>query len=569
MSPALATDRYTHDGTMHVLRLSGSPREMAHQHGSLLREAIARGPLHHYRHYVRRTLRRSGLGWLTPIAWSLLRLLVGRRVRDCLPPEVRAAAEGLAAGAGIPLAQVLDACTMPDVLLWLAARLQRRLPRATAHRLALGLGCSSALAWGRATADGKLLHARNFDYHGVGCWDRETAVIFYEPDDGQPYVSVAAAGVFLGGVTAMNSAGLTLTMHQHMFSDGTRLGGTPAGAVGARVMREARDLDEAEAILEEHTPIGCFSYVVGDARRREVLCYEENPDRGVALRYGSERPDAVEGAPDTFRYTNIYIDPPLAATEKDLYPSYWRHNQGRWRRLEEQLRAGWGSHGAESLAGIMGATGEEDGCRLREAIAMLLTVGSVVFRPEDGSLWVASGEAPVSRQPYRPFSLAKAGPAPELGELRPVTPGPGDEAFAAYKRAYLAFFEREDPAAARRALAEALRLAPREACYHAVGGLLALVEGDLLAAEEALRAALGLGHPDAARVAGFRLWLGWVLDLAGRRQEACAAYREALAAPEVDGPVRAAAREGLRRAFPRRRARKLSIEFSFADVIRP
>ena len=47
---------------------------------------------------------------------------------------------------------------------------------AVAHRVALGLGCTSAIAWDDATADGKLPHARNFDYHGVSCWPDTASV---------------------------------------------------------------------------------------------------------------------------------------------------------------------------------------------------------------------------------------------------------------------------------------------------------------------------------------------------------------------------------------------------------
>ncbi len=559
---------YQQHAGLHVLKLQGSAYQMGWQHGRLLREAIPSGPLHNFRTYVRRLLRRQGLGWLTPLAWQALRLLVGRRVQRRLPAEVREAAQGLAEGADVPLMQVLDAVSMPDVLLWLAARMQRKLDRATAHRLALSLGCSSALAWGSATHDGRLLHARNFDYHGVDCWDRESAVIFYEPEEGQRYVSVASAGVFLGGVTAMNSAGLTLTMHQHMFSDGTRLGGTPAGVVGDQVMRHARTLDEAQEILAAHQPIGCFSYVIGSGHERQVLCHEENPARNVSLRYGADRP-AEDTAPDTFRYTNIYIDGALGESEKDLYPSYWRHNQARWQRLGALLEEAHGELDSLGMASMLADNDEQSGCRVRGALAMLMTVGSVVMRPEDGAFWVATGAAPVSRNRFEPFSLRAEGAAPELGALEPARDPASDSAFAAYKRAYLACFERNDPHQARQELASALEQRPDEPCYQGTAGLLALICDDAGSAEAPLRRAVQLGHPDLARVASFQLWLGWALDLQGRREQALEAYTRVLADPTADARVHAAARRDSRRPFNRRRARALNIEFAYADIIQP
>ncbi len=113
-----------------------------------------------------------------------LRRFVGRQVRAKLPDFARETVIGIARGAGLSEQDFLDGCTMPDALLWAVARtIQMKAPGpAVAHRMALGLGCTSAVAWGDATVDGKLLHARNFDYHGVDVWPRSAAVIFHEPE---------------------------------------------------------------------------------------------------------------------------------------------------------------------------------------------------------------------------------------------------------------------------------------------------------------------------------------------------------------------------------------------------
>ena len=48
----------------------------------------------------------------------------------------------------------------------------------------------------------------------------------------------------------------------------------------------------------------------------------------------------------------------------------------------ELLKAGVGSHDGQSMARILADTGT-GGCRISGSISMLMTVGSVVFRPED------------------------------------------------------------------------------------------------------------------------------------------------------------------------------------------
>ena len=550
-------------GGLHVLKLKGTHYEMGRQHGALLASVIPDGPLPYFRQHVEKLAARSLPGPLRRLALPALRQLLGRQVARGLPSYARDTIRGLAEGAGLKEQAVLDACTMPDSLLWVVARLIRlRAPGpAVWHRLSLGLGCTSAIAWGAATTDGRLLHARNFDYHGVASWPRTAAILFHEPDEGQRYVSIAAAGVGMGGVTAMNQAGLSLTVHQHMFTTQTRLGGTPIGVVGDEVMRRARSLDEAEAILRGQRPIGCWTYLVTDGARGEVLCFEENPERQAARRLGPG-----EG---TLGYANIYLDPELGATEENLYGSYWRHNHGRHRRANQLLQAGRGRLDAQAMAGIIGHPGDPR-CRVRDSIAMVMTTGSVVFRPEDGALWVGTGEAPTSRGTYLPFSLADQDFAPQLGELTVGGDGDrrGDDGFERYRRAYVAWLDDEDPRAALGHLDEARTLCPDQALYHAVAGIIALVLGDGAAAEARFDQALALGHPDEERVAAWHLFRGRARDLLARRREAIADYRAALGR-HADAPVHRAARRDLGRPYTAARARRLDLDMSLGDCIAP
>lgn len=549
-------------GGLHVLKLRGSSYEMGLQHGTLLREAVRSGPLPYYRDYVQKMMVQAGLGEAAPALWWALKNTVGRAVRRQLPDFAQDALRGLAEGAGLTRSEVLEGCVMADSLLWVASRLMTLSGSqdTVRHRVALELGCSSAIAWGDATSDGRLLHARNFDYHGVASWTREAAVVFHEPDHGHRYVSISAAGILMGGVTAMNEAGLSLTVHQHMFSDGTRLGGTPIGLVGDIIMREASNLEDAERILAKYQPIGCWTYLVTDGRRREVLCHEQNPARKVNWRKKEE---------STFAYANIYLDSQLASTERDLYGAYWRANVGRYQRLREQLAAGRGDHDAGSMSAILADTG--GACRLRRPIAMLLTVGSVVFRPDDGVCWVATGEAPVSQNPFLAFDLKKEAYAPEHGELTAgvLVDRGSAAAFGAYREAYLAYFDHADTAGSRRLLGDAVRLQPEQPLYRALDGLLALTDGAPRKAVAAFDEALRLGHPDPERIASLQLWRGRAHDVVGERTAALADYRAAATAARVDPPVRKAAEKGLRKPFTARQARRVKVDFAYADVVSP
>ncbi len=554
-----ATLRRAHG--LNILNVAGTFEDMGRQHGALLRDEIRRGPMPYYRTFAEKLMRGTAPGAIGKLARRVLQETVGRRIARQIPEFGLDTLRGLAAGAELPFEEVLEAATMPDTLMWLAARFidVKGISPATRHRLALGLGCTSAIAWGDATRDGKLYHARNLDYHGVRCWPSTAAVVFHRPAEGQRYVSCSAAGVVLGGFTAMNEAGLTLTVHQHMFTHRTELGGTPIALVGDLVMREARTLEEARAILSRYKPIGCWTYLIADGHRKEVLCWEEDPRRNVARR--------VPTSAQTFGYANIYLDEELGANERDLYPTYWRHNQGRYAHANRILRERHGELDAAGMAGILADIGDER-CRLRDSIAMTLTVASVVFRPEDGTLWVGTGEAPTSHGLFVPFSL-RTGDVAEGVER--FTPGDAfdpamRDAFERWRRAYVAYVDDEDLAATRRELAMACTLAPEQPAYQAVAGMFALKDTDAIGATQLFDRAIALGHPDEERVASFHLWRARASDVAGARAAAERDYR-AVIGMHADPAVRAAAERGLRRAFDARAARKIHVDMSLGDVI--
>ncbi|MFN7973317.1 MAG: hypothetical protein U0166_13385 [Acidobacteriota bacterium] len=145
---------------------------------------------------------------------------------------------------------------------------------------------------------------------------------------------------------------------------------------------------------------------------------------------------------------------------------------------------------------------------------------------------------------------------------------PPREAFACYRRAYVAYLDDHDLPRARQELARAAELEPLQAVYRAVAGLVALEEGRFSEAEEWLASAIALGHPDEERAASFLLWRGRARDVQGRRHDALADYDAALAMT-LDPPARRAAERGRRRPFAARRAARVHVDMALGDVIRP
>jgi tetratricopeptide (TPR) repeat protein len=563
---------YTRVEGIHVLRLRGTDYEMGHQHGTLLREAIPRGPLPYFARYVEKLLSAGLLGPFGGVSSRVigraLSATVGRRIANRFPSRIRDAMDGLADGAGISRKEIMRAVTMPETYLWVGSWYKKifRSPIGRRHGVPV-LGCTSAIAWGDALkpGPGRMLHGRNFDYQGVGVWDREQAVVFHQPKDGQAYVSVAAAGVLLGGVTAMNAAGLSLVVHQHLACTDFDLDGVPIGVVGDEVMRHAKTLDDARRILDAHTPNGAWTYVITSAKENAAMAYEVTSDRRAVIRpedLGGPHPARAEGG--VFGYSNVYLHKDLRETEVDFYPSYWRNNMARFRRANERLHEVYGAIDADVVASILGDVGKDGACRF-SAISALTTVASVVFDPGRGIVYVATGRPPVSNRPYVAFDLART---EARADLPRVTGGArmGDDAIAAfdaYRDAFEAHFNEADVAAARRHVARARGFQPKQAVYAFVAGLLALGEGDATTAITAFDDALALGHADPERLAAFHLWRGRALDVLGRRDEALGEYR---AAEAGDPNVRRAADKNARKRWEVRRP---AVEWSFGDVISP
>lgn len=543
---------------IHVLRLRGSDYEMGFQHGRLLKDSIAHGPIPYFAKWVEKLMQRGFFGPVAPISKLLGRTLsatVGRRIASKFPKHVLDAMDGLADGAGMNRKELRRAVTMPETYLWLGVWYKRlfKAPIAARHGVPV-IGCTSAIAHSDATVHGRLLHGRNFDYQGVGAWDKEQAVIFHEPNDGQPYVAVSAAGVLLGGTTAMNASGLSLVVHQHIACTDFDLDGLPVGVVGDLVMRHAKNIDDAKRILDEHRPNGAWTYIVTSAAEKRTLCYEVTAHRRAAF-----EPDR-----DVFGYSNIFVDRDLEKTEVDFYPAYWRNNVERWHSSNRRLNRARGRIDADEIASILGDIG--DGCRLTCAVSALTTVASVVFDAERALVYVATGRPPVSNRPYLAFDLSEKKARVDLPRLlggSRIDPKARD-AFDAYRDAYERHFNDADLDAARRGLARARELAPEQAVYAFIAGLLAIEAKDLDGALAALGDAIRIGHTTPQRLAGFHLWRGRVHDAKGNRESALRDYRQAIVA--ADPSVYRAAKKNQQRPWA---LKPPTVEWSFGDVLSP
>ena len=472
-------------GELAFLNVRGSAEEMGHQLGRRTAASIHAGPLIFFDRYLDRVLQESPLRRARGAVDAATHALVARRLERNIPRRTREAMAALAEGADVVPERLLRASLMPESFLWLVGTYHRLMSTGRAYGLPRPplCGCTSAVI--RPPAASRLLHGRNFDYMGATYWDRHAQVVFYHPDDGLDYVSVSSAGVWGGGITAMNAAGLSMAVHQHFVDRFDLDNGVPIGCAGDEIMRRAHDLDEALVILRQFPPAAGWTYVLTQAHGDQAAVVEVAPGREHVWR--------LPPGQRALGRANLYWGEDFEQVEVDFHPEYYRCNHARQRRVVTLLdalvgreRAGGPPAQAIDVARILGDLHDPitDTDRLfGPTIANVNTVGSVVFDPQALRLWVGVGPSPVSRGPFVPFCLRdpqnphRGAPQPHACALDPY-PGWRDtsagESFGLYRTACARFLDGARPDGLLVLLEHALALQPDEPHLHVLVGLLAL-----------------------------------------------------------------------------------------------
>ncbi len=541
-------------GRLHVVKLSGSDYECGYQHGRFLRDAIERGPLVFLRGLFPSIARvaLSGPSWLSRrLGTGLLRGLAWRMERR-FPAWYREGLEGLAVGADLDPAEVLRLSVIPDLIQVLAGYAFRGRRRAAMALATRQVTCSAVLAGPPATADGHVVHARNLDYDGVGCWDAEPAVFFVRPDEGLRRVYVAAAGVHTGGITGMNEAGLFFNTHS-AFTRWVGLSGWPVQAIGDAVLRRAESVPEAVEIIRGAPRAAGWLLVLSDRQGR--LAVVECDSRHV---------DVLHGRKGVLAVSNAYRTPKLRAGEISLGEGLSLNIQGRARRLERLLARARGQIDVSALIAMLRDRWDPFEAREREIgniVAGVLTIQTIAANLTTGQLWVSCDLAPASLGAFIGFDLTAewdrpAPPSPEIIAGLQGGKEPPGEAARRIANAHRRLSMEEDAAGALEELRAAERLQPGDPAIRLMIAAMLLRTGEPGSVPEVCDGAVLEARTAHHRHLGL-LMRGWAYDLLGWMDAARGEYARLLAQSGVAPYLRAAAGRGLRRRFSRRRARSI------------
>ena len=546
----------TPNPTPHMLRITGNAREMGRSHGMYAKERGALATVQFFGDFLNRVLSFQVQGeferWSRHTAASFLRHTVERHFVDQIPARYREEVEGFSEGSGLDLDLLLRAYVMPDVLAFLVGSRYRYLTHGVS--VPTPTGCSAFVAFDHgATAAPFFLHARNLDYIGGDLWSGAPAVIEYVPGDGQRYVSVTSLGIDTAGVTAMNEAGLTLSLNMN-YSTAVSTGGTPVVAIGHEVLRRARSLKEAVEILNRFPRSAGWSFLVASHRERNAVVVECD---ATSLSVRAAKAGRIVA-------TNHFHDPQLRRYEYWTTKGRGIDSQSRYERIHRLLEDHEGTLTVSRTMEILSDTHDLSLGRERAfgfVPCQVHTVASVIFEPLDNRVYVANGPAPVSESDFAGFEVFP-GPFQRSPLLARPPKTTHNHARREYALAYQAYFPSQDLVKATDHLEKAVALDPEQSLYWIMLALVQAQRGRFSEAATAFRRA-DLSPETDYRKAQIALQGGRILDLLGDRGEALGFYRRAL----EEESLHSAARKGLKKSWSPKEARRLLLDFTLGEAI--
>ncbi len=271
-----------------ILIVSGTPEQMGTAHGVLLKDE------------TRVTMQRvvylvGGASTAESGKWFFDEMAeIERRTTPYLPKRFLAECDAMAAAAGVSQRDGRYGNLFPEKF----------------H-------CSGVAVRGKASLDGRVVHARVLDYmRDIGLQDSAAVVVFL-PDGYNAWMTLGYAG-FIGTVTAMNEKGLAVG---EMGGRGEgNWDGMPMSFLLRDIMERADNVEEALEILRT-TPRTCEYYYVFSDRSRNIAGVKATPDEFLVLRAGEQHPELPPVPEDVVYFS---AGDRAVALSKRLHDAYGR-----------------------------------------------------------------------------------------------------------------------------------------------------------------------------------------------------------------------------------------------------
>ncbi|MBM3238518.1 tetratricopeptide repeat protein [Candidatus Poribacteria bacterium] len=381
---------YEEQNGFSILHLKGSPYDMGYQQGMLIKD---------------------GMGMMTEAdAHQIFGLdeqtlpqiqEATKRIDKFIPEEYREQMRGLADALEISYDEILLWNTLADVMM--------------AHN------CTNFLAFGKATADGKVIHGANLEFgydivtnrmmtnNGNMAW-----LVVYEPDDGHKFAMVTPVPMMVWGYYGINDAGLTSSLTQLPAKDNT-IEGMPTMMLLRKVIQYADSVPNALKIVQETPRAWGASMMFADGKTNQ----------GAVIECSATQHVIREPVDEALVATNRMADKKLyEAMEKGaLSDDFEKGMSLREQRYGQMFKTNVGkidvSKAVDFLRDHLDLSTGKNTISFPVAIGSAGIVSSVVFRPADFNFWVARGAVPMVYGEFIGFNL-KALLAGEKSEITPA-----------------------------------------------------------------------------------------------------------------------------------------------------
>ena len=328
-------------GAKRVLIVDGTPEQMGGAHGRLLSDLVP--------HVTPNTMALVATGFAVQKGeWFYDHIDdIYRRAAPHTPERFIRECKAMAAAAGISERDALCGNFFPELF----------------H-------CSGVAVRGKASADGRVIHARVLDYMRDINLQKYTVLQVFIPKDGIPWMSVGYAS-FLGTVTAMNERGVAIG---EMGGRGEgHWDGMPMTFLMREIAERAESVGQAVEIMRK-TPRTCeYYYVISDAKRN-MAGIHATPEKIEVLQPGEQNPQLPPVPEDTVMFSA----------------------GGRAKALSERLHANFGKITPEIMMEM-----------IKRPVAMKSNLHDAVFMPETLDMWFADAgkKTPACDEPYTKVNL--------------------------------------------------------------------------------------------------------------------------------------------------------------------
>lgn len=244
------------------------------------------------------------------------------------------------------------------------------------------VGCTSFALSGEKTSDGKIMHARNFDFYLGDQFSREKIVTFYAPEFGSKFVMITWGGL-IGTASGMNIHGLVITVNAAKSKMPFSIT-TPVTILVRDVLQYACDIHQAIGIISNKKISVSESFLISSGMENKALIVEKTP-------YKTEIYDTGK---NQIICTNHFQSDKLKNDALNIKQKNESASMARYKRVEELLNRIDKVNVKDAVDILRNRSGLNDepiGRGNEITVNQLLAHHSIVFKPSELKFWISSG----------------------------------------------------------------------------------------------------------------------------------------------------------------------------------